>query len=63
MFRNYPVAQAKIERPGTDVTIVAFSKMVMHSLEAAEELAKEGINAEVGASCAACVRFVACIGS
>ena len=42
-----PIGKAKIERPGSDVTIVAHSKMVGHSLEAAEELAKEGINAEV----------------
>ena len=42
-----PIGKAKIEREGTDVTIVAHSKMVTHSLEAAEELAKEGIKAEV----------------
>ena len=34
-------------REGTDVTIVAFSIMVGHALKAAEELAKEGIQAEV----------------
>ena len=38
-----PIGKAKIEREGSDVTIVAHSKMVTHSLEAAEELAKEGI--------------------
>jgi len=32
---------------GTDVTITAFSKMVKLSLEAAEELEKEGISVEV----------------
>lgn len=42
-----PIGKAKIERSGSDVTIVAHSKMVGHSLEAAEELAKEGIKAEV----------------
>lgn len=42
-----PIGKAKIEREGTDITIVAHSKMVTHSLEAAEALAKEGINAEV----------------
>jgi len=42
-----PIGKAKIEREGSDVTIVAHSKMVTHSLEAAEELAKEGIKAEV----------------
>ena len=42
-----PIGKCKVEREGSDVTIVAHSKMVTHSLEAAEELAKEGINAEV----------------
>ena len=42
-----PIGKAKVERAGSDVTIVAHSKMVTHSLEAAEILAKEGINAEV----------------
>lgn len=42
-----PIGKAKVERPGSDVTIVAHSKMVTHSLEAAELLAKEDINAEV----------------
>jgi len=41
------IGKAKIMRQGTDVTIVAFSRMVFESLKAAEELAKEGINAEV----------------
>ncbi|OCH94142.1 Thiamin diphosphate-binding protein [Obba rivulosa] len=42
-----PIGKAKVEREGSDVTIVAHSKMVTHSLEAADELAKEGIKAEV----------------
>jgi len=42
-----PIGKAKIERPGKDVTITAFSIMVGHSLAAAEILAKEGIDAEV----------------
>ena len=42
-----PIGKAKVERVGSDVTIVAHSKMVGHSLEAAEVLAKEGIKAEV----------------
>lgn len=42
-----PIGKAKIERAGTDVTIVAFSIMVGKSLEAAELLAAEGIEAEV----------------
>ena len=42
-----PIGKAKVEREGSDVTIVAHSKMVTHSLEAADILAKEGIKAEV----------------
>mmetsp|Transcript_20770 Transcript_20770/g.30751 ORF Transcript_20770/g.30751 Transcript_20770/m.30751 type:complete len:359 (-) Transcript_20770:32-1108(-) len=42
-----PIGKAKIERVGSDVTIVTFSKMVGLSLEAAEILAKEGISCEV----------------
>lgn len=42
-----PIGRAKIEREGTDVTIVAFSIMVGKALEAAEKLAEQGISAEV----------------
>jgi pyruvate dehydrogenase E1 component beta subunit len=42
-----PIGKAKIERAGKDVTIVAFSIMVGKALQAAEELAKVGIDAEV----------------
>ena len=42
-----PIGKAKIVRPGKDVTITAFSLMVGKSLQAAETLAKEGIDAEV----------------
>lgn len=42
-----PIGRAKIEREGTDVTIVAFSIMVGKSLEAAKKLAEMGISAEV----------------
>ena len=42
-----PIGQAKIVRQGSDVTITAFSLMVKKALEAAEELAKQGIDAEV----------------
>jgi pyruvate dehydrogenase E1 component beta subunit len=42
-----PIGRAKIERPGRDVTLTAFSRMVGVALEAAEALAKEGIEAEV----------------
>jgi pyruvate dehydrogenase E1 component beta subunit len=42
-----PIGKAKVERAGADVTITAFSRMVDVALEAAELLAKEGIEAEV----------------
>ena len=42
-----PIGKAKVERPGKDVTITAFSIMVGKALQAAEELAKQGIDAEV----------------
>jgi pyruvate dehydrogenase E1 component beta subunit len=42
-----PLGKAKIVRPGKDVTITAFSIMVGKALQAAEALAKEGIEAEV----------------
>ena len=42
-----PLGRARIVRPGSDVTITAFSLMVGRALEAAELLAAEGIDAEV----------------
>ena len=42
-----PIGRAKIERPGNDVTIVSFSRMVGVALEAAKQLESEGIDAEV----------------
>jgi pyruvate dehydrogenase E1 component beta subunit len=42
-----PLGKAKIERAGTDVTIIAFSIMVDVALKAAEALAEQGISAEV----------------
>jgi pyruvate dehydrogenase E1 component beta subunit len=42
-----PIGQAKIERPGDRVTIVAFSIMVDVAMKAAEALAGDGIEAEV----------------
>ena len=42
-----PIGKAKVVRPGGQVTITAFSRMVGVALEAAELLAKEGIDAEV----------------
>lgn len=42
-----PLGKADIKRPGKDVTIVTWNKMVYTCLEAAEALAAEGIDAEV----------------
>lgn len=39
--------KAKIVKQGTDITIIAIQKMVQYALEAAVELEKMGINAEV----------------
>lgn len=42
-----PIGKAKVRREGTDVTITAHSRMVGFALQAAEQLAAEGISAEV----------------
>ncbi len=42
-----PLGKAKIVREGTDITIVAYSRMTHVALEAAAQLEKEGISAEV----------------
>jgi pyruvate dehydrogenase E1 component beta subunit len=42
-----PIGRAKVEREGTDVTLVAFSIMVGMAMQAAEALAAQGISAEV----------------
>ena len=42
-----PIGKAKVEKAGTDVTIITFSKLVGTSLEAAAQLEKEGISVEV----------------
>ena len=42
-----PIGQAEVKRPGSDVTIVAYSRCVHFALEAAETLAARGIEAEV----------------
>lgn len=42
-----PFGQAEVKRSGKDVTVVATSLMVVRALEAAEELAKKGIEVEV----------------
>ncbi len=42
-----PIGKAAVRREGTDVTLVSYNKMMLPTLEAAEELAKDGISAEV----------------
>lgn len=42
-----PIGPARLARQGRDVTLVAFSYMVLEALEAADKLATEGIEAEV----------------
>lgn len=42
-----PLGKADIKREGKDVTIITWSRQVYFALEAAEELAKEGIDVEV----------------
>jgi pyruvate dehydrogenase E1 component beta subunit len=42
-----PIGKARIARAGNDVTIVSFSMGMSYALKAADELAKDGIDAEV----------------
>ena len=42
-----PLGVADIKRPGKDISLVTYSRMVHRALEAAEILAKEGIDVEV----------------
>lgn len=42
-----PLGVASVNRPGSDITIVAWGNLVPRSLEAAAQLAQEGIEAEV----------------
>ncbi len=42
-----PIGKADIRREGKDVTLVSWNKMMKVTLQAAQELAKEGIDAEV----------------
>lgn len=42
-----PFGQANIVRPGSDVTIVALSRMNLYAQQAAEKLAEDGIEAEI----------------
>jgi pyruvate dehydrogenase E1 component beta subunit len=42
-----PLGKSKIHREGSDVTIVTYSKMLEFSTRAADQLAKDGIEAEI----------------
>jgi pyruvate dehydrogenase E1 component beta subunit len=42
-----PIGKSKIQRPGRDVTVVAYSKGFQLAMQAAEQLAKESIEIEV----------------
>ncbi|MCU6340095.1 alpha-ketoacid dehydrogenase subunit beta, partial [Enterobacter quasiroggenkampii] len=42
-----PIGEANVVREGTDITVIAYSLPVHYALQAAEELAKEGISAHV----------------
>ncbi len=42
-----PFGSAVVRRPGADITLIAWSNMMPRSLEAAAELAEEGISVEV----------------
>ena len=42
-----PIGKCDLKRPGKDVTLVTYSKMVSISLKAAQQLAAEGIECEV----------------
>ncbi|MBI3405312.1 MAG: alpha-ketoacid dehydrogenase subunit beta [Acidobacteria bacterium] len=42
-----PIGKAAVRREGRDLTIISYAAMMLNSLEAAAQLAKEGIEAEV----------------
>jgi pyruvate dehydrogenase E1 component beta subunit len=42
-----PIGKSKLQRPGNDVTIVTYSKMLETSTKAAEQLASQGIECEI----------------
>lgn len=42
-----PIGKARIARPGNDVTLVSYSRGLAYTLDAAEQLAEQGIDAEV----------------
>jgi pyruvate dehydrogenase E1 component beta subunit len=42
-----PIGVSKVQRPGEDVTLITYSKMLPTSMQAAEKLSNEGIEVEV----------------
>jgi pyruvate dehydrogenase E1 component beta subunit len=42
-----PIGKSTVQRPGKDVTIVTYSKMLETSMKAADALSKDGIDAEI----------------
>ena len=46
-YYTVPMGQAIVRREGTDITLASYGRMVYTSLEAADELAKRGVEAEV----------------
>ena len=42
-----PIGKSTVQRPGKDITIVTYSKMLELSMKAADQLAKAGIEAEI----------------
>lgn len=42
-----PIGEARVKREGEDVTIISFGKIIKVAFDTAEELAKDGISAEV----------------
>lgn len=42
-----PIGKAEVKRQGTDITVIAYGIAVNYALQAAEELAKEGISAHI----------------
>jgi pyruvate dehydrogenase E1 component beta subunit len=42
-----PIGVSKVQRPGHDVTLVTYSKMLQVSLQAAQQLAQEGVEVEI----------------
>ena len=42
-----PIGVADVKQEGTDVTLVSFGKIMKKVFEASEELAQQGINAEI----------------